>query len=171
MAGILKHIKAITAIANPLINSYKRLSSEQEAPSYITWSPHNVNSLIRIPTVSHSSSYRIELRSPDPTANPYLTIALVLAAGLEGISEKMTLPPAFDIPVHTLTRTEFKRKKIEPLPRDLYIALEEMKKDSLVRSILGEHIFSKYVEAKEQEWDSYKNSVSQWEVENYLAKY
>ncbi|HNY22594.1 MAG TPA: type I glutamate--ammonia ligase [Treponemataceae bacterium] len=170
IAGVMKHIKGITAITNPLVNSYKRLVPEYEAPVYIAWSAHNRSPLIRVPCADEHAS-RIELRSPDPSANPYLSLALVLAAGLEGIREKLVPPPAADGNIYAMTAGERKRRKIDSLPSDLYEAIQEMKKDKLVKNVLGEHIFEKYIEAKELEWSEYKTRVSHWEIENYLAKY
>ncbi len=170
IAGVMKHIKGITAVANPLVNSYKRLVPEFEAPVYIAWSAHNRSPLIRVPDADEHAS-RVELRSPDPAANPYLVLALVLAAGLEGVREKLTPPQAVDGNIYAMTAGERKRRKIESLPSDLHEALQEMKKDSLVRHVLGEHIFEKYIEAKELEWVDYKTRVSEWEIESYLSKY
>jgi glutamine synthetase len=170
IAGIMKHIKGITAVTNPLVNSYKRLVPEFEAPVYIAWSAHNRSPLIRVPTADERAS-RIELRSPDPAANPYLSLALVLAAGLEGIRDNLTPPAAVDGNIYEMSAAERKRKHVDCLPGDLHEAVEEMKKDQLVRKVLGDHIFDKYVEAKELEWTEYKNRVSHWEIDNYLAKY
>lgn len=170
IAGVMKHIKGITAVTNPLVNSYKRLVPEYEAPVYIAWSAHNRSPLIRIPAADERAA-RVELRSPDPSANPYLALALVLAAGLEGIREKLVPPPATDGNIYDMTSGERKRRKIESLPTDLHEAVQEMKKDKLVKAVLGEHIFEKYIEAKELEWQEYKTRVSHWEIENYLAKY
>jgi glutamine synthetase len=170
IAGIMKHIKGITAVTNPLVNSYKRLVPEYEAPVYIAWSAHNRSPLIRVPAADEHAA-RVELRSPDPSANPYLALALVLAAGLEGIRDKLVPPPATDGNIYEMTAGERKRRKIESLPGDLHEAINEMKKDKLVKTVLGEHIFEKYIEAKELEWMEYKTRVSHWEIENYLAKY
>jgi glutamine synthetase len=170
IAGVMKHIKGITAVTNPLVNSYKRLVPEYEAPVYIAWSAHNRSPLIRIPAADEHAS-RIELRSPDPAADPYLSLALVLSAGLEGVRDNLPPPPAVDGNIYAMTPAERKRKRIESLPSDLHEAIEEMKKDKLVRAVLGEHVFGKYIEAKEHEWREYKNCVSRWEIENYLSKY
>jgi glutamine synthetase len=170
IAGIMKHMKGITAVTNPLVNSYKRLVPEYEAPVYIAWSAHNRSPLIRVPAAEGHAS-RIELRSPDPSANPYLSLALVLAAGLEGIRENLEPPASIDGNIYEMSAPERKRKHIDNLPSDLHEAIDEMKKDKLVRSILGEHIFSKYIEAKELEWSEYKTRVSHWEIEQYLSKY
>ncbi len=170
IAGVMKHIKGITAITNPLINSYKRLVPEFEAPVYIAWSAQNRSPLIRIPAAD-SKTKRIELRSPDPATNPYLSIALVLAAGLEGIRDKLECPAPVDGNIYAMTAAQRKRQHVESLPGDLKEAIEEMKKDPLVRTVLGAHVFEKYIEEKEIEWNEYKNRVSHWEIENYLTKY
>ena len=170
IAGIMKHMKGITAVTNPLVNSYKRLIPEYEAPVYIAWSACNRSPLIRVPSANGLST-RIELRSPDPSANPYLALALVLAAGLEGIRENLDPPPAVDGNIYAMSESALKRKKVERLPENLIAAVGEMKKDPLVRQVLGEHIFTKYIEAKELEWLEYKTQVSRWEIDNYLSKY
>ena len=155
----MRHIKGITAVANPLVNSYKRLVPEYEAPVYIAWSAHNRSPLIRVPDADEHAS-RVELRSPDPAANPYLVLALVLAAGLEGVRENLTPPEAVNGNIYEMSAAERKRRKIESLPGDLHEALQEMKTDKLIRQVLGDHIFEKYLEAKELEWSEYKNRVS-----------
>lgn len=170
IAGVMKHIKGITAVTNPLVNSYKRLVPEYEAPVYIAWSAQNRSPLIRVPHAAGAGS-RVELRSPDPSANPYLSLALVLAAGLEGIRDKALPPGPVDGNIYEMTSGDRKQRKIGKLPSDLHEAIEEMKKDALVRTVLGDHIFGKYIEAKELEWSEYKTRVSHWEIENYLAKY
>ena len=170
IAGVMKHIKGITAVTNPLVNSYKRLVPEYEAPVYIAWSAQNRSPLIRVPHAAGAGS-RVELRSPDPSANPYLSLALVLAAGLEGIRDKALPPGPVDGNIYEMTSGDRKRRKIGKLPSDLHEAIEEMKKDALARTVLGDHIFGKYIEAKELEWSEYKTRVSHWEIENYLAKY
>jgi len=170
IAGVMKHIKGITAVTNPLVNSYKRLVPEFEAPVYIAWSACNRSPLIRVPSADGHAA-RIELRSPDPSANPYLSLALVLAAGLEGIRERLTPPDPVNGNIYAMTATQRKRGHIESLPTDLHEATLEMKKDPLVRKVLGDHIFEKYLEAKELEWNEYKTRVSQWEIDNYLSKY
>jgi glutamine synthetase len=170
IAGIMRHAKGFTAITNPLVNSYKRLVPEFEAPVYIAWSGHNRSPLIRVPS-AEGHTRRIELRSPDPSANPYLTVALTLAAGLEGIRENLAPPAPIDGNIYAMTSAERKKRHVENLPGDLHEAIEEMKKDKLIRSVLGEHIFSKYIEAKELEWSEYKTNVTQWEIDSYLGKY
>lgn len=170
IAGIMKHIKGMTAVLNPLVNSYKRLVPDYEAPVYIAWSARNRSPLIRVPSAEGHST-RVELRSPDPAANPYLSLALVLAAGLEGIREKLEPPAPIDGNIYEMSSAARKRSKIENLPGDLWEAVQEMKKDPLIRTVLGDHIFEKYVKAKELEWDDYNTRVSQWEIDSYLSKY
>jgi len=170
IAGVMKHIKGITAVTNPLVNSYKRLVPEYEAPVYIAWSACNRSPLIRVPSVNGHAA-RIELRSPDPSANPYLSLALVLAAGLEGIRNKLIPVEPVDGNIYEMTAAQRKKHKVDALPGDLQEAIMEMKKDPFIRTVLGDHVFEKYVEAKEMEWLEYKTRVSQWEIDNYLSKY
>jgi glutamine synthetase len=169
IAGIMKHIKGMTAIANPLVNSYKRLVPGHEAPVYIAWSATNRSPLIRIPA-SRGAGTRIELRSPDPAANPYLLLALCLAAGLDGIKHQMQPPKAVNGNIFELSEREMKRAKIESIPEDLQQAIHEMEADPFIRETLGDHVFNKYVEAKKSEWDTYRKQVSQWEIDEYLYK-
>jgi glutamine synthetase len=170
IAGIMKHMKGITAVTNPLVNSYKRLVPEFEAPVYIAWSAHNRSPLIRVPAAD-GEARRVELRSPDPSANPYLSLALVLAAGLEGIRDKVEPPEAIDGNIYEMTKEQRRRKHVDSLPGNLGEAIDEMKKDPLVKQVLGEHIYEKYIEAKELEWNDYKSRVTEWEIDNYLAEY
>ena len=170
MGGLMKHIKAITAVANPLVNSYKRLMPGYEAPIYIAWSVTNRSPLIRIPA-SRGETTRVELRSPDSAANPYLTLAVCLAAGLEGIREKIMPPESINRNIFELSEEERKALNIDVLPTNLMHALQELKKDKFICNVLGEHICSKYIEAKEKEWDRYKASVTDWEIQAYLGKY
>ncbi len=169
IAGLMKHAKGITAIANPLVNSYKRLVPGHEAPVYIAWSATNRSPLIRIPA-SRGAGTRVELRSPDPAANPYLLLALCLAAGLDGIKNKMEPPKSVNTNIFEMSERDMKRAKIESLPADLHQAIIEMEKDPFIKEVLGTHVFSKYVEAKKLEWDHYRMQVSQWEINEYLYK-
>lgn len=170
IGGIIKHIRAITAITNPLVNSYKRLVPDYEAPVYIAWSARNRSPLIRIPA-ARGEATRLELRSPDPSCNPYLALAAILVAGLDGIKNKIQPPPPTDKNIFRMTREERIKEGIESLPANLEEAINEMEKSELVREILGEHIFGKYVEAKRKEWDDYRTKITQWEIEHYLTKY
>lgn len=169
-AGLLSHIKGITAIANPLVNSYKRLISGFEAPVHIAWSHMNRSPLLRVPA-PRGMATRLELRSPDPTCNPYLTLALLLEAGLDGINNRLPLPEPININLYNLTAEQEDSLKLDRLPSNLLAALEEMKKDPLIQATLGEHIFTKYLEAKTLEWKAYDNSIHAWEIERYLKSY
>ena len=169
IAGIMKHIKGMTAIANPLVNSYKRLVPGHEAPVYIAWSATNRSPLIRIPA-SRGAGTRVELRSPDPAANPYLLLALCLAAGLDGIKHQMTPPKAVNGNIFELTEREMKRAKIESIPANLHQAIVAMETDPFIKETLGTHVYTKYVEAKKAEWDDYRKQVTQWEIDEYLYK-
>ncbi len=169
IAGIMKHIKGMTAVANPLVNSYKRLVPGHEAPVYIAWSATNRSPLIRIPA-SRGAGTRVELRSPDPAANPYLLLALCLAAGLDGIKHQMTPPKAVNGNIFELTEREMKRAKIESIPANLHQAIVAMETDPFIKETLGTHVYTKYVEAKKAEWDDYRKQVTQWEIDEYLYK-
>jgi glutamine synthetase len=170
IGGIIKHIKAITAITNPLVNSYKRLVPDYEAPVYIAWSARNRSPLIRIPAVRGQAT-RLELRSPDPSCNPYLAFAVILAAGLDGIENKIRPPRPTDKNIFRMTREERAKEGIESLPASLEEAINEMEKSVLIRKTLGEHIFTKYIEAKRKEWEDYRTKITPWETEHYLTKY
>ncbi len=169
-AGILQHAKGITAVANPLVNSYKRFVPGFEAPVHIAWSHMNRSPLLRVPA-TRGEATRLELRSPDPSCNPYLTLALILEAGLEGLEKKLAIPAPIDINTYNLTREQEKSLGIERLPSNLSLAIQEMKKDAYIKEVLGGHIFNKYISAKETEWDNYSHIVHQWEIENYLTAY
>lgn len=170
IAGIMKHINAMTAVNNPLINSYKRLVAGYEAPVYVAWSCKNRSPLIRIPA-ARGMATRVELRSPDPSCNPYLALANCLAAGLDGIKRNLTPPTSVDQNIFLLSDEERKQRSITALPVNLEAAIKELQKDELIMDTMGEHISEKFIEAKMSEWDSFRCNVSQWEVENYLRKY
>ena len=170
MAGIMNHIKAITAISNPIVNSYKRLVPGYEAPVYITWATKNRSPLIRIPTAQGEAT-RIELRSPDPSCNPYLTFAIILAAGLDGIKKGLTPPAPVERNIYQMTEEERRTAGIESLPKNLYEALMELQKDDFVTEILGSHATSRFIQAKLKEWDEYKHQVHSWEIRKYLSRY
>ena len=170
IAGVLKHIKGITAVTNPLVNSYKRLVPGYEAPCYLAWSAANRSALIRIPA-TRGNGTRVELRNPDPSANPYLALALCLAAGLDGIRNKIAPPEQVRNSIFAMTVEERAAAGIDNLPGSLSEALSEFDKDSIGRAILGDHIYEKYVEAKTDEWDDYRTRVSKWEIDEYLLRY
>ncbi len=169
IGGLMKHIKAITAIANPLINSYKRLLPGYEAPVYIAWSAKNRSPLIRIPAAREDGT-RVELRSPDPSCNPYLLLAVCLAAGLEGIKEKIMPPASVDCNMYTMSQEEMAEKGVEALPADLLSAIEELKKDKFIQEVLGSHVTEKFIESKTKEWESYISQVTAWELDTYLYR-
>ena len=170
IAGIMKHARGMSAITNPLVNSYKRLVPGYEAPVYIAWSAKNRSPLIRIPA-SRGNGTRVELRNPDPTANPYLVLALCLAAGLDGIKNKIEVPESVDCNIYEMTPGKRRAAGIENMPADLKEAVDCLVADEFLCSVLGEHITTKYVEAKMKEWENYTTRVSQWEIDEYLYKY
>lgn len=170
IGGLLKHIRAITAVTNPTVNSYKRLVPDYEAPVYIAWSEKNRSPLIRIPA-KRGSSTRIELRNPDPSSNPYLALAVMLAAGLDGVRNKIDPPPAVALNLYELTEAQREELGMGSLPSSLKEALDELRADTVVRDALGPHVYTKFMEAKRRELDSYRAQVHPWELETYLAKY
>lgn len=167
VGGLIEHACAITAIANPLINSYKRLVSGFEAPVYITWSGPNRSSLIRIPA-GRGLSTRLEFRSPDPTCNPYLTFAVILAAGLDGIKRGIDPGEAVDLNVYHLSPAERKAMGIRTLPANLKEALDYLEQDKVIRGALGEHVFENIMRLGLSEWEAYNTFVHSWEVERYI---
>lgn len=170
IAGLLAHIRGISAIANPLVNSYKRLIPGFEAPCNISWSLHNRSPLIRIPA-SRGENTRIELRSPDPASNPYLLMAVCLAAGLDGIRRQLDPGPSVNTNFYALTAEARADLGVDELPANLAAALDEMEKDQLLHQVLGEHVMEIYVAAKRKEWDDYRKVVTPWEIERYLRLY
>lgn len=169
IGGLMKHIRGMAAITNPLVNSYKRLVPGFEAPVYIAWSGTSRSPLIRIP-YRRGENTRIELRCPDPSSNPYLVLAVCLAAGLDGIRKQITPPPAVDRNIAEMTAAEREALGIESLPGSLKEAICELEKDELIRDVLGEHICSHYIRAKKQEWAEYSRHVSGWELDQYLYR-
>ena len=170
MAGLLAHVRGFTAVTNPLVNSYKRLVRGYEAPTYVAWSSSNRSSLIRIPA-SRGVGTRIELRSPDPCCNPYLALAVCLAAGLDGIERFMTPPSEVTENLYEMDEAGRRAKGIEDLPGDLNEALELMQQDSLVMDTLGPHVGLAYLDSKKAEWEAYRAHVSDWEREKYIIAY
>ncbi len=173
IAGQLAHVKAMSAITNPTVNSYKRLVVGYEAPVYISWGRTNRSALMRIPRISRekASSTRCELRCPDPMCNPYLAFAIMLAAGLDGIEKKMPLMPPVEESTYEMTPEQISNRGIETLPRDLYGALRALAKDEVIKLALGEDVFQRYYDIKMEEWDEYGMRVSEWEKERYLEVY
>jgi glutamine synthetase len=170
IAGILRHLPAITAVANPTVNSYKRLLPGYEAPVYIAWSPGNRSAAIRVPA-KRGRSTRIELRTPDPTANPYLALACMLQAGLDGIVNGHTPPAPVNRNIYDLTEEESGELGITSLPHDLIKALDALEADAVMREALGEHIFSEYIRLKRGEWAEYNEQVHKWEIDQYMDRY
>ncbi len=170
IAGLLHHVKAMTAITNPLVNSYKRLVPGYEAPSYIAWSSSNRTPLIRIPA-ARGAGTRVELRCPDPSANPYLAIACCLAAGLDGIKNKMEVPPAVDQNIYKMDASELEELGIESLPGSLREAAKLLESSEFMKEVLGEHLHKTYVKAKRKEYSEYAKRVTKWEIDEYLGIY
>lgn len=170
IAGIMAHIKGMCAITNPLVNSYKRLVPGYEAPCYIAWTASNRSALIRVPA-TRGSGTRVELRSPDPACNPYLEFAVLLAAGLDGIKNNLTPPNPVSANIYDMDNEVREAYGIDNLPRDLSEATQLLKNDSFITEVLGEHVFGKYVEAKEKEWNSFISTVTEWEINEYLNKF
>jgi glutamine synthetase len=170
IGGILKHSKAITAITNPIINSYKRLLPGYEAPVYITWSTQNRSALVRVPSARKEAT-RLEFRSPDPAANPYLAMAVMLKAGLDGIKNKIDPGEQTTDNIYDMNAIERSKREIESLPGDIMKAVEYLNKDDLIKETLGQHIYEHFVVAKEVEWHEYSTQVHEWELDQYLMKY
>lgn len=170
IAGIIKHAPSFTAVTNPTVNSFKRLVPGYEAPCYVAWSARNRSPLIRIPA-SRGVSTRVEVRSVDPAANPYLAMAVLLKAGLNGIKNNLTPPAPVDRNIYVMSKEEREAEGIKDLPATLYSALELLKADEVMVSALGEHIIEHFIEAKEIEWDMFRTQVHPWEREQYLQMY
>ena len=169
IAGIMEHVRSMTAITNPIVNSYKRLVPGFEAPTYIAWSATNRSPLVRVPA-SRGAGTRVELRCPDCACNPYLAIAVCLAAGLDGIKRGLTPPESVQKDIYVMTEQERVEAGIGNLPSNLYEAIQEMKKSEFVKKVLGEEVFNKYIRAKSEEWDEYTSQVTDWEIDRYLDR-
>jgi len=170
ISGLMAHAKAFTAITNPLINSYKRLVPGYEAPVYIAWSMANRSPMIRVPA-SRGAGTRIELRSPDPSCNPYLALAVTIRAGLDGLKHKYEIPAPITRNIYRMHESERRELGIENLPESLAEALDHLENDPVVWEALGDHIASRFIEAKRVEWDVYRHEVHDWELEQYLSVY
>ena len=170
-AGLLHHAREITLVTNQWVNSYKRLVPSYEAPTYITWAEVNRSDLIRIPSYKEGRelSRRIEYRAPDPACNPYLAFSVILAAGLEGINKKYTLPTSFEKNVHAMTSIDRENEGIESLPQNMWEAIQITENSSLVKNSLGEQVFNSFVKNKKIEWEAYSSQVSQYELDRYLT--
>ncbi|RXE56133.1 glutamine synthetase [Methanoculleus taiwanensis] len=170
IGGVLSHAKAITRVANPTINSYKRLVPGFEAPCYITWSTSNRSTQVRIPA-PRGNSTRVEFRSPDPTCNPYLTFAALLAAGMDGVRNRIEPPASTNANIFHMTPAERQRAGIETLPADLAEAHQALLADDVVCRALGSHVVDALSSIAELEWDSFRTAVHPWELDRYLATY
>ena len=169
-AGLLKHVQEITLVLNQWVNSYKRLVPGYEAPVYISWGRRNRSSMVRVPMYrpGKERATRIELRSPDPAANPYLTFACMLAAGIKGIEDKYELCPPIEENIYTMSEERKAGLNIDTLPNSLENAVRQLEASSLAREALGDHVFNKLLENKKIEWDSYRMHVSSYEQDKYL---
>ncbi|MBN1165174.1 MAG: type I glutamate--ammonia ligase [Candidatus Krumholzibacteriota bacterium] len=172
IAGLLQHIKEMAAITNPTVNSYKRLVSGYEAPVYICWGSKNRSSLVRIPhfTKGRESSVRAELRCPDPSASPYLLFASILKAGLYGMQNNLELAPEVEDSMYTITGSELTKLGIDILPQSLEEAVDYFRSSTLMKELLGEDLFNKYADAKENEAREFKAAVTDWEIDRYIDK-
>ncbi|RIK46838.1 MAG: type I glutamate--ammonia ligase [Chloroflexi bacterium] len=173
LAGQLHHIRGMTAILNPLVNSYRRLVPGYEAPVYISWARQNRSALIRVPAIraGRTNATRIELRCPDPTSNPYLAYAVMVAAGMDGINRELPLPEPIEENVYHFSEEDLQRRNIGTLPSTLGEAIDELQRDDVIRDALGEHVFERLIEAQKQEWKAFCRHVSAWERERYLEVY
>ncbi|GAB7386434.1 type I glutamate--ammonia ligase [Bacillaceae bacterium] len=170
IAGLLANVKSFTAITNPLVNSYKRLVPGYEAPCYIAWSASNRSALIRIPA-KRGAATRVEIRCPDPSANPYLAYAAIAAAGLDGVEKGLTPPEAVDEDIFHMSAEERMKRGIDHLPTSLEAALDELEAGHLGREVLGEHVYNEYLALKRAEWDSFRMTVHDWELQHYQEKF
>ena len=170
IGGLLKHARSFAALTNPTVNSYKRLVPGYEAPVYLAWSAANRSALVRIPA-KRGASTRVELRNPDPSCNPYLAIAAALTAGLDGIKNKISPPAEMAANIYNMTAAERNSAGIQSLPGSLVEAVEELKHNEVIKKMLGEHVFNKFIQGKQMEWDDYRTRVSQWEIDSYLSTY
>ena len=170
MGGLLRHAKEFCAITNPLVNWYKRLVPGYEAPTAIAWSERNRSPLVRVPA-SRGMNTRIELRMPDPSCNPYLALAAMLRAGLDGVEREIDPGPPVNKNIYKMSHRERRHLRIDELPGNLSEALDELEKSELMRETLGDHIFDHFLTAKRAEWDGYIRHVSPWEIERYLSWY
>ena len=170
IGGLLKHARGMSAITNPLVNSYKRLVPGYEAPVNVAWSMRNRSPLIRVPD-RRGPGTRVELRAPDPSANPYLALAVMLAAGLDGIATEADWREPVNENIWDMSHRERRRLRIDDLPHDLKEAIDELEKDDVITGALGEHVTRHFVEAKRREWQDYITQVTDWELDSYLLKY
>jgi glutamine synthetase len=173
IAGQLHHARGMSAVLAPLVNSYRRLVPGFEAPVYISWARQNRSALVRVPAVraGRTAATRVELRCPDPSANPYLVHAVMLAAGLDGIERELPLPEPVEENLYHFTAEDLKRRNVATLPATLGEAIAELEANEVVRDALGEHVFERLTEAQRQDWDAFRHHVSSWELDRYLEMY
>ncbi|MBR1907461.1 type I glutamate--ammonia ligase [bacterium] len=170
IGGMLKHVKGITAVTNPTVNSFKRLVPGYEAPVYLAWSLANRSALLRVPA-KRGNATRVELRSPDPSCNPYLAFAVILGACVDGVKNQIKPPKQVEANIYALTPEERKKKKIDSLPGSLAEALYFLENSKVAKMALGSHVYNEFTETKHKEWDSFRTYVSQWELDKYLERY
>lgn len=170
IAGVLHHARGLTAITNPTVNSYKRLVPGYEAPVYVAWSYKNRSPLIRIPA-RRGIGTRIEIRNPDPSCNPYLALAVILKAGLDGLKKQMDPPDSVDVNIYEMDEEARELAGIISLPGTLREAIQELRKDPVLQEALGPHIYERFIKAKQEEWNRYRAQVHQWEINEYLTKF
>ena len=172
IAGQLYHARGMSAVVAPLVNSYKRLVPGYEAPVYVSWARTNRSALIRVPRINPArpQTTRIELRCPDPSCNPYLAFAVMLMAGLEGVKRKLPVPEPVEENLYSFDEGELAKRQIATLPGSLGEALEELRRDEVIQEALGPHVYERFVEAKQIEWNEYRTYVSPWELERYLEE-
>jgi glutamine synthetase len=170
ISGLMVHARAFTAVTNPLVNSYKRLVPGYEAPVYIAWSMGNRSPMIRVPK-SHGPDTRIELRSPDPSCNPYLALAVTIKAGLDGLKRRYDLPAPITRNIYRMHEAERRELGIDSLPESLQEALQYLENDPVIWDALGDHIAQRFLEAKRLEWDIFRHEVHPWEIDQYLTVY
>ncbi len=172
IAGLLRHAPEMTAVTNQWVNSYKRLVPGYEAPVYVSWARRNRSAMVRVPMYKpgKEEATRVEFRSADPACNPYLAFAVMLGAGLEGIKHKYELPAPVEEDIYDMNPAQRKDHGITDLPENLYAAIKETEKSELVKNVLGDHVFNKFIENKKIEWDQYRTHVSQYELEKYLPR-
>lgn len=170
IGGLLRHARAMTAVTNPLVNSYKRLVPGFEAPVNVAWSMRNRSPMIRVPE-RRGSGTRLELRTPDPSANPYLALTVMLAAGLDGLNTEADWREPVNTNIWEMSYRERRRLRVDDLPQSLSEACDELEKDDVLCGALGEHITQQFLAAKRTEWNEYNQQVTEWELERYLARY
>ncbi|WP_337170084.1 type I glutamate--ammonia ligase [Gemmatimonas aurantiaca] len=170
IGGLLRHARAMCAVTNPLVNSYKRLVPGFEAPVNVAWSMRNRSPMIRVPD-RRGAGTRLELRTPDPSANPYLALTVMLAAGLDGLRTEADWREPINTNIWEMSHRERRRLRVDDLPQSLHEACEELEKDEVICNALGDHITQQYLAAKRAEWNEYNQQVTAWEQARYLARY